>query len=77
MVGCGLISHAHDGRLVDFPVFTLQLNNFVEVIKGEATPRVPLRDSVISACVIEALLASVASGSREFVQLITVCSDGI
>ncbi len=60
---------AHYGRLVDFPVFTHQMDNFVELIQGQAEPLVPLYDSIVNACVIDALLASAASGVRETVRL--------
>ena len=60
---------SHDGRLVDFPVFTRQMDNFVEVVRGESAPLVPLAGSVINACVVDALLASLESGSRETINL--------
>ena len=59
----------HDGRLVDFPVFSRQMDNFVEVIRGNSQPLVSLQGSVINACVIDALLASLESGSREAISL--------
>ena len=60
---------SNDGRLVDFPVFTRQMNNFIEVIRGDAQPLVSLQGSVINACVTDALLASLESGSREAIKL--------
>ena len=54
----------HDGRLVDFPVFTRQMDNFVDVIQGRADPLVGVEGAVINALVIDALLASVESGKR-------------
>ena len=60
---------SHDGRLVDFPVFTRQMDNFIEVIHGNAQPLVSLQASVINACVTDALLASLESGSREAISL--------
>ena len=60
---------SHDGRLVDFPVFTRQMDNFVEVARSESEPLVSLEGSVINACVIDALLASLKSGSHEAINL--------
>jgi predicted dehydrogenase len=45
-------------RLVDLPVFRMQLENFAAVIRAEAEPVVSLRESVINACVIDALVES-------------------
>lgn len=59
----------HDGRLIDFPVFTRQMDNFIEVIRGDSAPLVAAVDSVRNACVIDALLASVESGAREPINL--------
>lgn len=59
----------HDGRLVDFPVFTRQMDNFVEVIIGSKEPLVAIEGAVINAFVIDALLTSLKSGQRETIQL--------
>jgi len=53
-----------DGRLVAFPVFTRQMDNFADVIQGRAEPLVRAEGAVINAYVIDALLASVESGQR-------------
>jgi len=45
-------------RLIDLPVFRLQLENFASVIRAEAEPVMSLRDSVINACVIDGLVES-------------------
>jgi len=60
---------AHDGRLVDFPVYTRQMDNFVEVILGRDKPLVAIEGAVINAYVIDALLASLESGQREDIHL--------
>lgn len=46
-------------RLIDLPVFASQLDNFLQVMSGSATPAVPLRDSVVNAFVIDALLQAI------------------
>lgn len=48
----------HDGRLIDFPVFQLQLERFAANIRGEASPGVFLCESVINAIVRDALQES-------------------
>lgn len=48
----------HDGRLVDLPVFKLQLENFAGVIRGEETPAISLAESVVNAFVVDALMES-------------------
>ncbi len=55
-------SEPHDGRLIDFPVFKWQLENFAEVIRGTATPRMALTASVVNLFVLEALVASFRAG---------------
>lgn len=45
-------------RLIDLPVFRLQLENFAAVIRSEVEPAVPLRESVINAFVVDALVES-------------------
>ncbi len=51
-------SEPHDGRLVDLPVFTQQLENFVAVIRGQTVPLITLNESVVNACVLDALIES-------------------
>jgi len=65
----------HDGRLVAFPVFSRQMDNFVDVIRGKSTPLVHLVGGVINAFVIDALLASAKSGAREAINLPAVIRD--
>jgi predicted dehydrogenase len=60
---------SHDGRLVDFPVFTGQMNNFVETILGIAEPLVSAEGAVVNAFVIDALLTSMESAKSEAVTL--------
>lgn len=55
-------SDAHDGRLVDFPVFTRQLENFSDVIMGTATPHISLDESVVNAFTLDAIGTSYKTG---------------
>lgn len=48
-------SDAHDGRLIDFPVFTRQLKNFARTIRGTAQPAISMEESVINAFTLEAI----------------------
>jgi dihydrodiol dehydrogenase / D-xylose 1-dehydrogenase (NADP) len=48
--------------------FLLQMLNFVEVIRGEARPVVPLAESVYNVLTIEALLASSANGGAAVIE---------
>ncbi|MFO1400782.1 MAG: Gfo/Idh/MocA family oxidoreductase [Steroidobacteraceae bacterium] len=55
-------SSSSSERLIDLPVFRLQLENFAGVIRAEAEPAVSLRESVINAFVIDALVESMHVG---------------
>jgi predicted dehydrogenase len=59
---------AHDGRLIDLPVFQLQLERFAAAIRGTAAPGVRLAESVVNAIVIEALVES--AGRRRAVDCV-------
>jgi len=56
-------SEPHDGRLVDFPVFKAQLENFAAVIRGRERPAMSLTASVVNAFVLEALVDSFKAGT--------------
>lgn len=60
---------ARGERLTDLPVFQMQLENFARVISGEAEPAISLRESVINATVIEALLSSMMSRSSVSIEI--------
>ena len=45
----------NDGRLIDFPVFRRQMENFVSVIKKTAVPKISLTESVINTYTLDAL----------------------
>ena len=60
---------AHDSTLVDFPVFTRQLENFAQVILGAAGPVMPLAASVVDAFVLSAIERSYRSRLPETVDL--------
>ena len=51
-------SQSHSERLIELPVFRLQLENFAAVIRAGAEPAVSLRESAINAFVIDALVES-------------------
>lgn len=55
-------SDSHDGRLIDFPVYTRQLNHFADVIREAVPPVMPLAESVVTAIVLEALERSYNTG---------------
>jgi hypothetical protein len=42
--------------------YTLQLEDFCRVVRGTATPLVPLHDSIVNAMTTEALVASLKQG---------------
>lgn len=48
----------HDGRLVDLPVFQLQLERFAASIRGAEPPGIGLAESVVNAIVLDSLLES-------------------
>ena len=55
-------SEPHDGRLVDFPVFKAQLENFAAVIRGDQAPVMSLTASVVNAFVLDGLVDSLKTG---------------
>lgn len=55
----------HESGLIDFPVFTRQLENFARVILGAAEPVMPLASSVVNAFVLSAIERSYRSGAPE------------
>ncbi len=49
---------SHDGRLIDFPVFMKQMENFAAVIRGKAAPKITMTESAINFYVLNALISS-------------------
>lgn len=58
-----------ESALIDFPVFTRQLENFARVILGTAEPVMPLASSVVNEFVLSAIERSYRSGMPERVDL--------
>jgi predicted dehydrogenase len=56
-------------RLVELPVFTRQLENFAQVIRGQAAPAIALEESVINACVLDALRMAMQRSQAEPVEI--------
>lgn len=59
----------HDSALIDFPVFTRQLENFIQIILGVAEPVMPLASSVVNEFVLSAIERSYRSGMPQSVAL--------
>lgn len=51
-------SASHDGRLIDLPVFKDQLSHALRVARGEEVARVSMAQSIVNACVLDALVES-------------------
>jgi len=49
-------------KIAKINAYALQLEDFCRVVRGTATPLVPLRDSVVNAMTTEALVASLKQG---------------
>lgn len=63
-------------RLLDLPVFTSQLEHFVQIIGSTAKPAITLHESIRNAAVRDALLESANSGSWECVEKIRPADQG-
>lgn len=48
-------SERHGGKLIDFPVFRRQLENFAGVVRGSEAPKMPLASSIVNAIVLDAV----------------------
>jgi len=57
------VSETQTERLVELPVYGRQLRHFADVIHGHASPAVSLRESVMNAYVLDALVAAM-DGAR-------------